>query len=392
MKKIAVFLIIMVAANLLYADRIHLRDSSVAEGKIIQITPKSVEYDPAGDKAFEVIPRDEVVKIEFDDGKTVRFLFDIVSLNDGTQMKGTVDKVDSATIFFTPDGEDTQRTIPRDTIQTITFSDGKEIEISAHDEKKVPDDGAIPQEEEKQERIPGFHKSIVRVSAFIGTVDYNSDLINEEEDLIFMRSGGSDMNTNAWSWGIDLDLMLPALEFSQRSAFSFTGIKFGIRGRFGITNVESGIIDVLFADTMLLDSWSETNNTEMLLTYTCFYAGPVVDFIFSTRYNYVNLSLQLYALGGGITGGRLRPGASLDDAGISYPGRGERISVGGYSFRFGFGPHFILNRWVPLDIGLNVVYATTIVRLERPVGAYANGRRNYHVNEYQLELVMGFHY
>lgn len=61
MKRIALFMIIMAAASLLYADRIHLRNSSIVEGKIIQITPKSVEYDPSGEKTFDVLPREEVV-------------------------------------------------------------------------------------------------------------------------------------------------------------------------------------------------------------------------------------------------------------------------------------------------------------------------------------------
>ncbi len=57
----------------LRADEIHLKDGKVIKGKIIQITPKNIEYDPEGPKVFDVYPRDQVSRIVFDDGRVVMF-------------------------------------------------------------------------------------------------------------------------------------------------------------------------------------------------------------------------------------------------------------------------------------------------------------------------------
>ncbi len=60
-----------------HADEIHLQGGEILRGKIIQVTSQSIEYDPEGTRAFDIIPRGQISKIVYDDGSTV-------FLNEGT--------------------------------------------------------------------------------------------------------------------------------------------------------------------------------------------------------------------------------------------------------------------------------------------------------------------
>ena len=53
------------------ADEIHLQNGEILRGKIIQVTPQNIEYDPEGTRVFDMVPRGQISKIVYDDGSTV---------------------------------------------------------------------------------------------------------------------------------------------------------------------------------------------------------------------------------------------------------------------------------------------------------------------------------
>ncbi len=77
MKRI-LFILMLCTSATAFADEIHLQDGSIYRGRIIQVTPQHVEYDPQGPRAFDIIPRGQIQKLVYDDGNTVL-------LNEGTR-------------------------------------------------------------------------------------------------------------------------------------------------------------------------------------------------------------------------------------------------------------------------------------------------------------------
>jgi hypothetical protein len=75
MKKFFIFIgivTIFISLTNLIADEIRLKGGTVIKCKIIQVTPKYIEYDPEGSRAFEMIPRDQIVEIVYDDGTKIK--------------------------------------------------------------------------------------------------------------------------------------------------------------------------------------------------------------------------------------------------------------------------------------------------------------------------------
>jgi hypothetical protein len=70
-KKLSGVLLTLLFAITARADEIHLQGGDILRGKIIQVTPQSIEYDPEGTRAFDIIPRGQISKIVYDDGSTV---------------------------------------------------------------------------------------------------------------------------------------------------------------------------------------------------------------------------------------------------------------------------------------------------------------------------------
>lgn len=65
---VSLFLFFTIAV---YADEIHLQSGEILRGKIIQVTPQNIEYDPEGPRVFDMVPRGQISKIVYDDGSTV---------------------------------------------------------------------------------------------------------------------------------------------------------------------------------------------------------------------------------------------------------------------------------------------------------------------------------
>jgi hypothetical protein len=75
MKKFFIFagiVTIIISLTNLFADEIRLKGGTTIKCKIIQVTPKYIEYDPEGNRTFDMIPRDHVVEIIYDDGTKIK--------------------------------------------------------------------------------------------------------------------------------------------------------------------------------------------------------------------------------------------------------------------------------------------------------------------------------
>jgi len=55
----------------LYADKLYLQSNITLEGKILRVNETTIEFDPVGDKPFEIIGRGEIRYIEYSDGTVI---------------------------------------------------------------------------------------------------------------------------------------------------------------------------------------------------------------------------------------------------------------------------------------------------------------------------------
>ncbi len=317
---------------------------------------------------------------------------DTLIFNDGKVLKGKVHRMESDSVIFTQEEADAAVRIPRDALRTLTLdSDGRQFVM----------EGAASGADNNPagERVPGFHRSIVRAAVFISFHDHGSSLFigekrNLEQYQFHLLTSqtlpyGNPYNLFVvdWSWGADIDLMPPAIEFPQTGSFSFTGVKFGLRGRYGCD-----LFDTYMYRESLGDIPTERRYMGRYMDFSYLGAGPVIDFIFSPMKNNAGMIIQVFFLYGVITNGRLRPNASLRDARILVSAPDYSMSVGGYTIRYGIGPHIVLNRWIPVTIGINITMATTRLRLPRPVISYWSGNTGPFVrNNFGLEFTLGFH-
>lgn len=407
-----------------FAEQIFLDDGSVLKGAIIQISDREIEYDPEGEKAFDVVDKARVSRILHDDGRVTYLRFDTLVRVDGSAVRGAVTRVTGDEITYVPEGEGVGRTIPRSDIDRIEYADGTVVYIPKKDEDAGDAD--------IQARKPtgGFHGSWVRIAGFFGFGSADFGVFDREQrvlnayraDLLraYLVPRDYQMYNVFGSGGGEIDVMPPAIKFAQRRGFDFTGIKFGIRGRYGFH----------FTDSVIVDDrsyYSRVDGYELfrgrLMSYHYWTAGPVMNLIFSPRSNIMNLLVNFYATAGQVFSGRLRAAAALRHArfltyrmlgaagpygedpylpsvlaNVTNTRRFNTTRFNGYTIRCGFGPHFSLNRYFPITLGVNITYAYTSLNLGRvlpvhyPYLAYFNGKRHAAHHEVGGEVSAGVHF
>ena len=386
MKRFISFLIFILFVNIIYADQIHKLDRSVVNGKIIQITNNNVEFNPEGPKTFDFIPRDEVFKIVYDDGRVLQLAHDSIYLSDGKVKQGVVTKVDNKSIQYTPKGKQNSVIVPRNKIDSIQFSDGKMLSIES--------EGSEPAE--PFTRVPGFQKSFIRVLGFggggivKGTIEQRENRLFESNvPALITNLGLRDYDNGIfyYTYGADLDILLPTINFSQNRAFDFTGIQISLRGRYGHVASEGIIYDGKDYDgSEIFDG--------RLLTYNYWAVGPVFDLLLTPRGNSFAVSFNMYALYGQIIDGQLSAGAAIRDSSAitGLTSRTDyRTGVSGHTFRFGIGPHFILNRWIPITVGINYTFSTTKLNFDHSLSVYNDTMSQAYVYNHGVEVSLGFH-
>ena len=414
MRKFILSIVLIFAATVAYADTIYLKDGTVVKGRIIQITESRIEFNPGAGRAFDVVDKGTVIKIVYDDGRVVNYAPDTLYRKDGSAIKGIIKRVTGSDIVYTPEGSAEEKSLPRIEIERLEYSDGKTVYIAERKDQQWG--GSI----EEKKPVGGFHDSVVRVAGFFGFGTPYRGVFEKEErvfnayrpDLFtaYILPRDYQLLQTFVSGGGELDLMPPAVKFKQRRGFDFTGIKFGIRGRYGHEFVDSVIVDQdVYYDTV--------EGYEMLrgrlMSYHYWAAGPIVDLIFGPRSNAMNFILNFYAVAGQIFGGRLLPAAALrssrflgaelarlygsghflETISAFYASRQvNKTRFNGYTIRGGFGPHFSLNKYFPLTIGINVTYAYSYIVLGRDPFIYLDGNKKAAHHEVGMEISAGVHF
>jgi hypothetical protein len=428
MKRIIMSLIMLLAGNALMADEIYLSNGDVIRGKIIQVTDDRIEYDPEGARVFDVVEKSRVGKIRYDNGKVVSFALDTLYLADGSSVRCSVIRVTKDEIVYGPDGAEEQKTIPRDRVNRIEYSDGTKVDITGGKKEET----AVIEEKDKNEETAiiepkkqsgGFIDSWVRIAGFMGFGTQAGGILEREQRVLdayrfdLMKAYVFPRDYQMYNFfstgGGELDFLLPAVKFMQKRPFDLSGIKFGIRGRYGYEEIDSTIVDES-------SFYSAYQGYEMfqgrLMTYHYWAAGPVMNLVFSPRSNVFNFLLNFYAVAGQIFDGRVRAAAALRSArylawemlgaagpygspsflpagiaNVTNTGRFNTARFNGYTVRIGFGPHFSLNKYAPVTIGVNATYAYSNIKLGRAMPIYYDGNKRATHHEFGGEVSVGFH-
>jgi hypothetical protein len=274
-----------------------------------------------------------------------------------------------------------------------------------------------PPVEKKQDA--GFADSWVRIAGFFAVGAPSGGLFQKEQrvfrayraDLLkaYLLPRDYRLFDTYMGGGGDLDVMPPAVRFAPKRSFDFTGIKFGIRGRYGYE----------FVDSMIVDEGSyfiRVEGYELFRAKTMGYhycaAGPVMDLIFGPRSNVYNFLISFYALVGPVFDGTYRGAAALRSArwlavelfgAYGPPGPfmrnihlvaarySNRTRFSGYTVRCGLGPHIALNGQFPFIIGINVVYAFSRIRLDTPLLIFCDTDARASHHEVGGEVSVGVH-
>jgi hypothetical protein len=417
MKKILLTILAVFTVQAVYADAIYLNDNTVLKGTIIQITGTEVEYDPEGPSTFDTVRKDQVAKIIYSNGREQRFILDTLILTSGESIKCNIVRVTKESITYKPEGTEEEKTIGRDQVARMEFSDGKTVELS---KQTAPDQ----KNEAATKPSGGYLDSIIRISLFGGGGVMSGGAISKERRVFraykpdFILANGFPDNylqyTGSATGGFEMDLMPPAIKFFQRRGFDFTGIKFGIRGRYGYENGTSAIIG---RDD---NNWNyngfDKNETGRLMTYHYWSAGPVMNFVFTPRNNVFNFMISIYGMAGQVFSGNLTPLSSLRGSKLlmtrlagawngywntpAFMGWANPYTIkqlnntgfNGYTVRVGIGPEFSLNKYFPIIVGFHLTYAYTGLTFDKAPLVYADGHKKSAHSEVGGEVSVGLHF
>ncbi|MCU0847309.1 MAG: YgdI/YgdR family lipoprotein [Spirochaetes bacterium] len=331
---------------------------------------------------------------------------DEILLNSGKIITGKIDKVtDNSVIYVNADGK--REVIRRDMVKDIFFDGPAKIKIN--EKKKQDTDPAY------NAPLAGFHDSFLWIGISAGYSTITGELAKKEKKAYDIKNpslvatyGYFDFRMLNYSvnWSVNLDLMAPSIKFPQKRWLDFTGIKFGVRGRYGYEVVFTDIIHGMFLEKIerAMDP-TKVFTSGRLMTFKYWSAGPVINWIFNTNNRNLSFYINTYALFGTLIDGRLSTAPALRKTGIfyldlmkigdnhiyplNYINYSSRVT--GYTMRFGLGPHVSLDRWAPLTFGFNAIYCLTSVNLKRGVTTYYDWSKSISFSELGVEFSLGFH-
>jgi RNase P/RNase MRP subunit p29 len=398
MKKILFSLLIITAIySFSSADEIYLNDLSIIKGKIIQVTDKNVEYSQEG-KPLLIVPRDKVFKIKYDNGQVVQIAeikgTDKIYLKDNSVIEGTITKVTADVIMYST--ANNQEAVVRANVVKIVYADGKIIQIAGEPSKQiVAEKEPEPEKEEPPViRNGGFLDSYIWFRVSRASTAIFGNLRNKEENAyinnrnrlslypftadpehIYTYQGGDHK-------GFELDLMLPANKYPQTKGFNLTGLKFGLKTTYLFSTAKETINDNSLPN--------DDSSSGRLLKYRSINAGPEINLVYSPRNDFFNMVFQVYLLGGYIHKGELTAVPALRDAGASFNESEYKANFTGYSGTFGTGINFVLNKGVPITIGMDFFYSYSKIEFDRSVPVYNNAKKAS-FDEIGLKISVGVH-
>jgi hypothetical protein len=394
------YLILMIfcTCSVLFADEIYLKDSKVIKCEIIQITDKNIEYKEQGGRPFAAVQKDLVSKLIYSDGKIVQITgkdLDKIFLKDGSIKEGKIVQVTTDSLIFIPVDSDKNETVLRNTILKIKYAGGDEIQISENADKPTTEDIPQPVKEEPIIQKGGFIDSTIRFGLLGGFGSIWGNLHNKENDSFDQNknrittypvypSEDNDSTITHYNrhGGLELGLFLPAYKIPQVRSFGLSGIKFGIMCNYVFSKMEQNLHD---------ESLPDTDYSGTLLKYRTINAGPEMNLILSPRSNKVNLIFRFYLLGGYIHHGELTALPGLRDAGLSLAKSEYSTSFTGYSGTAGAGIRFVSNTAFPVITGFDLQYTYSKIDFDHSLPVY-NGAKNASFHEIGIFLSAGIHF
>lgn len=416
---IGFIMVIVFTACILHADEIHLKNGRMLEGEIIRITKKKIEYKPAGFSLFGEEDLEKVSKIIYKNGQQILFLkniHDSIYLREGGIIDCRINQITATSIAYTlPDAKKSE--IRRDSVERVFLGETGNTINFANDSKKSgkPDGtGTVESNLSSGTVSGGFMDSFMRISVAVAFGEMYGELLKKEnrafklkQPLMVATYGflEYELTSYVFNWSADLDLMLPAIKFARKKSVDLTGIKFGVKARYGNSDITSSIRHGNFAKKIQHSADVKTMTKGRLLTYKYWGTGPVIDFIISPPGDNFSFLLNLYAAFGTIIDGRLASAVATRKTGLFYLdllGIGDNhiypfnyvnysTKVGGYTMRFGIGPHMSFNKWAPVTIGANAIYSSSVLKLRRGITSYYDWKKTMPVGEFGLELSLGLY-
>lgn len=326
MKKILVLIFIFTIQLTVFAEDIYLNNGEIIKGKVLRFNEEKLEYDPEGGKPFAIVEISKVEKIVYSDGSERKF----------------------------------------------------RISQASRNEKKKPVD-----EKTLQNR---FYNSNFRIGLLLGGGPIYGD-IDEQESEIYNNSSYKEHDkqivTDMWYTGIECDIFIPGLSTSYS-----IGLKTRLLETYGREFLRKTYI-ASTADEGEFEDTKNVNQTE-LFTYKSLQVGPVFNFIMNPNNDYIHFVIQNYYLFGKIFDGHLDSQAVLRDKGASIPKSGYYRKFNGYSATAGLGFMFVINRGLPLTIGLNLNYIYNKLNFDKKLEAYKSSETSFY--GWQIELSAGIHF
>ncbi len=386
------FLTILSFYSYSFADQIHLQDGTIIKGQIIQLTEKYIEYNPEGNRPFDMCPRGQVKKIVYDDGRVVQYSFkDKIYRHDGVVIKCRIDKVTADNIFYYTTDSRQKYSINRKDVAKMTFG---------HDAIAESADEPEPEVDDNKIHSDGFIDSILQISVFSGgDGDLALEEIEEKENRINEKEAENLESKNIvlreaeyqkLYYGFDADIMLHTIKDPQSRGFDYTGVNFGIKTRY----TSMSIMQIMCVEYNTNDNDGNSNlscyNLE-LIEYNSIGAGPELNIIFSPRGNSFNMVIYTYLLYEYIYKGSLFASPVLQKLEVPdlEPGYSE---LGGYCITAGIGLDFVLNyRWFPVIVGFNLNYSTIRLKLDNAISSYDDGDKSITMKGVDFELSLGIH-
>ncbi len=218
MKKIIIILVMILPVQVLYSDVIYLNDGKTVNGRIIRVTGKTIEYDPDGDIPFNIVKRESVSKIVYDNGlevviteekKNAEFEglekskegsvklvegkkpnreFDEIHLNDGTVYRGTVKRATRDFIEYIPEGKTLRDLLPKGQVRKLIYKNGKVILFSP----AGPGRRSRGNDNKKGKSEEGFHVHNGFFFRFIYGYGFGKGIVDDYSEGDIKFSGMSD--------------------------------------------------------------------------------------------------------------------------------------------------------------------------------------------------------
>lgn len=328
---------------------------------------------------------------------------DLVHLDDGSVMKGRVERVLKDEVILT--SEKGFEVIDRGRITAIEYDDGSRVEMREEEGAARP---AVAWKHfmDARLRVAGFFTCAKPHGGIFDREKRVLNLFRPDLTMAYLNRRDFELSNIAIGGGGEAEFFIGRVKRSGGGRFDFRGIKAGVRARYLFTYIDSAVVD---EDKYFITvEGYELFSGRIMISHTVS-AGPSVSFVFGPRDDRFNLIVPIALTAGPLFGGRLRAAAAIRSCRaltwelggllgqpflapevIGLAWLKHRTSFKGYTLRLQVGPHIALNQNVPFDVGVDVMYAMNAITLVGRIPIYGGwGKKNQH--DVGIEVSAGIH-